>query len=61
MQIPSSRICAKTLIHPRVAEYVKETFSGTNVNVEVMEGQAFFEKEYPCLAAVNRAASVIPR
>merc|ERR1719474_1032922 len=26
-----------------------------------MKGQAFFEKEYPCLAAVNRCASQVPR
>lgn len=31
------------------------------MTVEVIQGQSTFEKEYPCLAAVNRAASVIPR
>jgi len=42
---------------PRVEEYVKEVFGGTKVEVEVVRGQDNFEREYPCLAAVNRAAS----
>ena len=46
---------------PRVEEYVQEAFKGTKVKVEVMKGQEFFEKEYPCLAAVNRCASQVPR
>merc|ERR1712038_1304686 len=46
---------------PRVAEYVKEMFKGTAVKVDVMEGQSNFEKNYPCLAAVNRAANSGPR
>merc|ERR1711962_138867 len=46
---------------PRVEEYVRNFFQGTKVQVEVMKGQEFFEREYPCLAAVNRAASTVPR
>jgi len=46
---------------PRVEEYIEEVFRGTNVQVEVMKGQNFFESEYPCLAAVNRCASTVPR
>jgi len=46
---------------PRVAEYVEHCFKGTEVSVEVVKGQEVLEKEYPCFAAVNRAASVIPR
>merc|ERR1712240_855075 len=46
---------------PRVEEYVRDFFQGTKVQVEVMKGQEFFEREYPCLAAVNRAASTVPR
>jgi len=46
---------------PRVAEYVEHMFKGTNVVVEVVKGQEVLEKEYPCFAAVNRCASVIPR
>merc|ERR1712002_1103105 len=34
---------------------------GTNAKVEVEKGQQFFEREYPCLAAVNRCASTVPR
>ena len=45
----------------RVAEYVEHCFKGTNVKVEVVKGQEVLEKEYPCFAAVNRCASVIPR
>merc|ERR1719228_420375 len=46
---------------PRVEEYVTQCFAGTKVSVEVQKGQEFFEREYPCLAAVNRAASTVPR
>merc|ERR1712179_68349 len=46
---------------PRVEEYVQDVFKGTKVKIEVMKGQEFFESEYPCLAAVNRCASTIPR
>ena len=44
-----------------MAEYVEHCFKGTEVSVEVVKGQEVLEKEYPCFAAVNRAASVIPR
>jgi len=46
---------------PRVEEYVKEVFSGTNIKIEVEKGQGHLEVNYPCMAAVNRAASVIER
>jgi len=46
---------------PRVEEYVQDVFKGTKVKIEVMKGQEFFESEYPCLAAVNRCASTVPR
>ena len=46
---------------PMVEAYVQEAFKGSNVKIEVMKGQEFFEKEYPCLAAVNRCASGHPR
>merc|ERR1712227_374816 len=46
---------------PRVEEYVTKYFQGSNVNIEVVQGQQTFEKEYPCLAAVNRAAAHVPR
>jgi len=46
---------------PRVEEYVREVFKGSNISVKVEKGQPHLESEYPCMAAVNRAASVIDR
>ena len=46
---------------PKVEQYVREAFNGTDVKIEVVQGQSTFEKEYPCLAAVNRCASTVPR
>jgi len=46
---------------PRVEEYVNKEFDGTGVKIEVFKGQTLFEEMYPCLAAVNRCASVVPR
>merc|ERR1712045_292185 len=45
----------------RVEEYIRKTFENTNVKIEVVKGQTIFEKEYPCLAAVNRCATSVPR
>ena len=42
----------------RVEEYINQEFNGTGVKVEVIKGQSVFEEMYPCLAAVNRCASV---
>ncbi|XP_034726970.1 putative aminopeptidase W07G4.4 [Etheostoma cragini] len=46
---------------PRVAEYVQELFKDTPVQVEVVSDVKVLEKEYPCLAAVNRCADSVPR
>ncbi|XP_076849946.1 putative aminopeptidase W07G4.4 [Brachyhypopomus gauderio] len=46
---------------PRVAEYVTEVFRNTCVQVSVRSDVRTLEKEYPCLAAVNRCASTVPR
>ncbi|KAF0300095.1 putative aminopeptidase W07G4.4 [Amphibalanus amphitrite] len=49
---------------PRVAEYMQRVLKGSQVKVEVEEedGSATpFKDKYPLLAAVNRAAAVIPR
>lgn len=46
---------------PRVAEYVQELFKVSPVKVEVLKDVPFLEKEYPCLAAVNRCANAVPR
>lgn len=45
----------------RVEEYVRELFENTNVKVDVICDEETLLKEYPLFAAVNRAASVIPR
>jgi len=46
---------------PKVADYVEEAFKGTGVKVEIVKGHETLVKEYPCFAAVDRAASVVPR
>ncbi|XP_014849435.1 PREDICTED: putative aminopeptidase W07G4.4 [Poecilia mexicana] len=46
---------------PRVAEYVQELFKNSPVEVEVLSNVNALEKEYPCLAAVNRCANNVPR
>ncbi|XP_036434331.1 putative aminopeptidase W07G4.4 [Colossoma macropomum] len=46
---------------PRVAEYVKELFKNSPVQVKVVSDLSTLEKEYPCLAAVNRCANTVPR
>lgn len=43
---------------PKVEEYVLEQFKGVdNIKIEIISDELVFEKEYPCFAAVNRAAS----
>lgn len=46
---------------PKFATYVQEIFANTPVKVEVISNRQVFEKEYPLFAAVDRAASIIPR
>lgn len=46
---------------PKVEEYVRQIFKGTNISIEVEKGQPHLEQQYPCMAAVNRAASMIER
>jgi leucyl aminopeptidase len=46
---------------PRVEEYVKECFKNSCIEIKVEKGQDHLEKEYPCMAAVNRSASQVPR
>ena len=46
---------------PRVEEYIRDEFKGSDVSIEVIKGQTMFEQEYPCLAAVNRCASGVDR
>lgn len=44
---------------PRVEEYVRKLFDRNDspIKIEVISDVNIFEKEYPCFAAVNRAAS----
>lgn len=45
---------------PRVLEYVQHAFKGTqSIQIQVVEGQHNFERDYPLFAAVNRAANGI--
>ncbi|XP_065103472.1 putative aminopeptidase W07G4.4 [Paramisgurnus dabryanus] len=46
---------------PRVAEYVQAVFKDSPVKVTVVSDLKTLEKEYPCLAAVNRCANTVPR
>ncbi|XP_023694347.1 putative aminopeptidase W07G4.4 [Paramormyrops kingsleyae] len=46
---------------PRVAEYVQSVFKDSLVEVAVISSLSTLEKEYPCLAAVNRCANGVPR
>ncbi|KAL8602889.1 hypothetical protein ACOMHN_026849 [Nucella lapillus] len=46
---------------PRAAQYIQQTFEGSCVQVKVVEDKAEIEKEFPLMAAVNRAASVVKR
>ncbi|KAI1900898.1 hypothetical protein AGOR_G00054580 [Albula goreensis] len=46
---------------PRVAEYVQSLFKDSPVQVSVVSDLNVLEREYPCLAAVNRCANAVPR
>ncbi|KAJ8684370.1 hypothetical protein QAD02_020162 [Eretmocerus hayati] len=46
---------------PRVEEYVCQLFSKSCISVQVLSDLEVLHKEYPLFAAVNRAASVVPR
>lgn len=46
---------------PRVAEYTQALFKDSPVKVEVVSDVKILEREYPCLAAVNRCANSVPR
>lgn len=46
---------------PHVADYVRKTFEGTSIKLDIVENVEELEKNYPCFAAVNRAAHATPR
>uniref|UniRef100_A0A8C9SBL4 Zgc:152830 n=1 Tax=Scleropages formosus TaxID=113540 RepID=A0A8C9SBL4_SCLFO len=45
----------------RVVEYVQSVFKDSPVEINVVSDLSTFEKEYPCLAVVNRCANAVPR
>lgn len=46
---------------PKVATYVENLFTKTNIKLSIINDLAVFEKDFPLFAAVNRAASSVPR
>ncbi|XP_014212859.1 putative aminopeptidase W07G4.4 [Copidosoma floridanum] len=46
---------------PKIEEYIQKLFKGTSIDVQVTSDRPTLEKEYPLFAAVDRAASTIPR
>lgn len=46
---------------PRVEDYVRKVFEGTNVAVDVVSDDKRLVKEYPLFSAVNRCAKGVPR
>ncbi|KAK6468484.1 putative aminopeptidase W07G4.4 [Huso huso] len=46
---------------PLVVKYIEELFNNTPIKVCVVSDVKQLEKEYPCLAAVNRCANAVPR
>jgi leucyl aminopeptidase len=44
-----------------VMDYVLNAFKGSSIKCDVIEGQKHFEKDFPCFAAVNRAAATVKR
>ncbi|CAH0597815.1 unnamed protein product [Chrysodeixis includens] len=45
----------------RAAEYIRGVFAESSVRVRVLDDRATLEREYPLLAAVNRAAASVER
>ena len=45
----------------RTAEYLRAQFAGSAVSVRVLDDRAVLEREYPLLAAVDRAAASVER
>ncbi|KAL4232326.1 Cytosol aminopeptidase [Mactra antiquata] len=46
---------------PKVEKYLTNVFADSNVKMEVISDSSVFDKEYPLLSAVNRAARDVPR
>ena len=45
----------------KVEEYLRETFNGSSIVMDVVAGYEAFEKDYPLFAAVDRCANQVPR
>jgi len=46
---------------PKVEDYLRSTFNGTSVKMNVIAGHTSFTKDYPLFAAVDRCADVVHR
>ncbi|PIO72575.1 hypothetical protein TELCIR_05490 [Teladorsagia circumcincta] len=44
---------------PKVADYIRSVFDNGEISVEITDNQDVIKKEYPMMAAVNRAANVV--
>ncbi|KAK6010587.1 cytosol aminopeptidase family, catalytic domain protein [Ostertagia ostertagi] len=44
---------------PKVADYIKSVFDSGDITVEITDNQDVIKKEYPMMAAVNRAANTV--
>ncbi|CAI5453704.1 unnamed protein product [Caenorhabditis angaria] len=44
---------------PKVAEYIQKAFTGGNIQVSIIDDQNIIEKDFPLMAAVNRAANTV--
>ncbi|KAK6041317.1 hypothetical protein COOONC_21177, partial [Cooperia oncophora] len=44
---------------PKVADYIRSVFTSGDIKVEITDDQDLIKKEYPLMAAVNRAANVV--
>jgi leucyl aminopeptidase len=45
----------------KVQEYVENNLQSEFIKMEIIDSKEDFEKSYPCFAAVNRAADIVPR
>ena len=46
---------------PNVESYLRETFNGTSIKMNVVAGHTSFTKDYPLFAAVDRCSDKVCR
>ncbi len=46
---------------PKVVTYIERLFTQSNIKLTIVSDVSIFEKDFPLFAAVNRAASCVPR